>query len=49
MNCYNCQYNSFRIILDINIFVFCKAQIFDTDSIADFQSGNIYFYFVNQC
>ena len=45
----NCQYNSFRIILDINIFVFCKAQIFDTDCIADFQSGNIYFYFVNQC
>ena len=49
MNCYNCQYNSFRIIFDVNIFVFGKTQVFDTYCIANFKSGYIYFYFVNQC
>ena len=49
MNCNDCQYNSLRIILNVNVFILRNAQIFDTDGIADFKSGYIYFYFVNQC
>ena len=49
MNCNNCQYYSFRIIFNVDIFVFCKAQIFDTNRVTDFQTGYIDFYFVNQC
>ena len=41
MNCNNCQYYSFRIIFNVDIFVFCKAQIFDTDCVTDFQTGYI--------